>query len=67
MADSGVVWIKSSRSTLTQECVEVAFARAQVLVRDSKNTAGSVLAFDRPAWRTFVLGFRIDAGGGANW
>ncbi|MBL6278044.1 DUF397 domain-containing protein [Micromonospora fiedleri] len=57
--DSEVVWIKSSRSTLTQECVEVAAAPTHILVRDSKDPkGGDVLAFDRPAWWNFVLGFR---------
>ncbi|MEV2239796.1 DUF397 domain-containing protein [Micromonospora sp. NPDC049891] len=64
MADSEIVWIKSSRSTLTQECVEVAGTCAQILVRDSKDPAGPMLAFDRPAWRTFVLDFCDGAAGG---
>jgi hypothetical protein len=47
-------WRKSSRSG-NGNCVEVAGnVPNRVLVRDSKNPAGSVLAFDPSAWRAFV-------------
>jgi hypothetical protein len=47
-------WRKSSFSHDSQgDCVEVAFARTAVAVRDSKNT-GPTLAFDPDRWRAFV-------------
>ncbi|ANZ37501.1 hypothetical protein BBK82_17030 [Lentzea guizhouensis] len=48
------VWRKSSYSNGTPEgdCVEVSVAQ-NVLVRDSKNTAGEMLEFSASAWRAF--------------
>jgi Domain of unknown function (DUF397) len=47
-------WRKSSYSSSSDgNCVEVAFARTEVGVRDSKNT-GPTLAFDPDRWRAFV-------------
>jgi len=52
---SRAMWRKSSRSSGTQaDCVEVAFAPEAVAVRDSKNTAGPVLAFPTPDWTIFL-------------
>lgn len=49
-------WIKSSYSDSSNgsECVEVAAARDTVLVRDSKNTQGPLLAFEERAWADFT-------------
>ncbi|MEO6083356.1 MAG: DUF397 domain-containing protein [Umezawaea sp.] len=48
-------WHKSSYSGGgSSDCVEVARAEAAVLVRDSKNTAGPVLAFPVVQWRAFL-------------
>jgi hypothetical protein len=50
-----VTWRKSTYSTEgAQACVEVALTTAFVGVRDSKNTAGPALAFDRTAWQAFL-------------
>ncbi len=46
-------WRKSSRSTDTSNCVEIALSQAAA-VRDSKNTSGSVLTFPIGAWSAFV-------------
>ena len=35
-------------------CVEVAFAGERVLVRNSRDAAGTVVAFDRAEWSAFV-------------
>lgn len=47
-------WRKSSRSTGSGECIEVAIAADRVLVRDSKHKAGPVLAVTPDEWRTFL-------------
>ncbi|NED12265.1 DUF397 domain-containing protein [Streptomyces sp. SID9124] len=54
--DFELVWIKSSYSSNGNEgdCIEVAAAPAAVLVRDSKNTQGPVLAFEERAWADFT-------------
>lgn len=47
-------WRKSSRSSDTANCVEVAFAGPAVAVRDSKNTDGPVLTFPATNWSAFL-------------
>lgn len=50
-----VAWFKSSYSTGDGgECVEVAATSAAVLIRDSKQLAGPVLAVGAEAWAGFV-------------
>ncbi|NKY44546.1 DUF397 domain-containing protein [Nocardia cerradoensis] len=49
-------WFKSSRSTSTKDCVEVAFLEDGVGVRDSKNPAGPVLVFTSSEWSAFTTG-----------
>ena len=53
---SSAKWKKSTRSgTSGGDCVEVADNLPGVIaVRDSKDSAGPVLAFDPQAWRSFV-------------
>ncbi|MFD8224409.1 DUF397 domain-containing protein [Streptomyces massasporeus] len=54
-ANPNSVWIKSSYSTDEgPDCVEVATAPAQILVRDSKNPDGPLLALAPTAWATFL-------------
>jgi hypothetical protein len=52
---TGAVWRKSTRSQQGGECVEVANLETAAAFRDSKNTSGPVLEFNRPAARRFVL------------
>ncbi|WP_329105437.1 DUF397 domain-containing protein [Micromonospora sp. NBC_01699] len=53
---TGARWRKSTRSgTNGGNCVEVADNLSdRVLVRDSKDRGGGILAFDPVAWRAFV-------------
>jgi hypothetical protein len=51
---SALIWRKSSASGADGGCVEVAKAESSVLVRDSRNRTGRMLAFDLDQWRTFV-------------
>ncbi|MFI7664297.1 DUF397 domain-containing protein [Nocardia sp. NPDC049526] len=54
---SGARWFKSSHSSASQECVEVAFLdKGMVGVRDSKNTAGPALVFTPGEWEAFTTG-----------
>ncbi|MEV6139397.1 DUF397 domain-containing protein [Nocardia sp. NPDC051990] len=54
---SGARWFKSSRSTATKECVEVAFLdQSMVGIRDSKNPTGSALVFTPAEWDAFTAG-----------
>jgi len=50
----GLNWRKASRSATTGECVEVATARGQVAIRDSKDPHGLMLNCSADAWRSFL-------------
>ena len=50
----GIVWHTSSYSGGSGDCVEVAPTPDRVLVRDSKDPGGPVLAVPTPAWRAFL-------------
>ena len=47
-------WRKSSYSTSTGNCVEVAPAADGVVIRHSKHPAAGVITFPYPAWAVFV-------------
>ncbi|MEU0503407.1 DUF397 domain-containing protein [Nocardia sp. NPDC005998] len=52
---SGAVWFKSTRSTGSKDCVQVAHLdRGMVGVRDSKNPTGPVLVFMPSEWDAFT-------------
>ncbi|MBF6148532.1 DUF397 domain-containing protein [Nocardia elegans] len=52
---SGAKWFKSSRSTATRECVEVAFLDGSMVgIRDSKNPNGPALVFTPAEWDAFT-------------
>jgi Domain of unknown function (DUF397) len=51
-----IAWTKSSRSFSNGNCAEVAQAGAQVLVRDSTDPDGPVLALTRDEWNAFLGG-----------
>ncbi|MPZ65637.1 MAG: DUF397 domain-containing protein [Pseudonocardiaceae bacterium] len=50
----GIVWRTSSYSAGNGGCVAVAAAPQRVLVRDSKDPDGPVLAVTPAAWRAFL-------------
>lgn len=47
-------WVRSSLSKANGNCVEVAGLPGVVAVRDSKDPAGPVLAFDGSTWGKFA-------------
>ncbi|CAM4278094.1 DUF397 domain-containing protein [Nocardia ninae] len=50
-------WFKSSYSSPSQDCVEVAFLGGDgVGVRDSKNPNGAALVFSSSEWEVFIAG-----------
>lgn len=52
---TAIQWRKSSYSgDQGGECVEVGESRTSVAVRDSKNTAGPILAFEPTAFTAFL-------------
>ncbi|MFI6362502.1 DUF397 domain-containing protein [Nocardia sp. NPDC050630] len=54
---SGAKWYKSSRSSSTKDCVEVAHLDGGMVgVRDSKNPTGPALVFSPAQWDAFTAG-----------
>ena len=49
------VWVRSTRCTPNNDCVEVA-GGASVGVRDSKNVTGPTLEFATGSWSVFLAG-----------
>jgi len=55
--DSPTGWKKSSRSA-QGDCVEVDLGGDEVLIRDTKDRQGPVLAVSADAWQAFLDGVR---------
>ncbi|WP_280257052.1 DUF397 domain-containing protein [Nocardia wallacei] len=56
---AGARWFKSTRSSGSKDCVEVAFLdEGLVGVRDSKNPSGPALVFAPGEWDAFTTGMR---------
>jgi hypothetical protein len=53
-------WRKSSFSGQNGSCVETASGSGAVLVRDTQDRAGAVLAFTPSAWQDFAARVRDD-------
>jgi hypothetical protein len=54
--EAGEDWRKSSRSAYNGNCVETGCAPGAVLVRDTADRDGTVLAFPVQAWAAFTAG-----------
>ncbi|MFI6321328.1 DUF397 domain-containing protein [Nonomuraea sp. NPDC050556] len=58
-AHPSAVWRKSSFSSNTGECIEVAdLPGGAIGIRDSKDAEGGILVFTAAEWRAFVAGVR---------
>lgn len=53
-AGGAITWRTSSYSTTNGDCVEVGWTVPGVLVRDSKDHSGGVLALTGPEWRMLL-------------
>ena len=51
---TGAVWRKSSRSSGTGQCVEIAYVSGHAAARDSKNPDGPALVFAQHTVHAFV-------------
>jgi Domain of unknown function (DUF397) len=51
-------WRKSTRSSTNGSCVEVRRSADTVLVRDTKDRGGPMLAFPAGVWRSFIGAIR---------
>jgi Domain of unknown function (DUF397) len=47
-------WRKAQRSIGNGNCVEVAHSHEWIVVRDSKNPDGAILAYNAESWRVFT-------------
>jgi hypothetical protein len=47
-------WVKSGRSAMNGECVEVRLVNDAVEIRDSKDVAGPTLRVPPSAWLAFI-------------
>ena len=52
------VWRKSKHSGNSANCVEIALSDTSVLVRDSHDRSGPVLALSAPRWRELMRRIR---------
>lgn len=57
-SDTEMHFRKSSYSSDTANCVEVAFAGSHVAIRDSKNPDGPILTYAAQSWYEFVEALR---------
>lgn len=54
-------WRKSSYSTSSNNCVEVATTTSGIMVRDSKNPSGPALTFTPRTWTAFIRAIDLGA------
>jgi hypothetical protein len=65
-ASTHTTWRKSSYSTATGDCVEVAPTADSVAIRHSKHPAAGMIAFPHRSWTAFVREVSEDGLTGAN-
>ncbi|MFE6161846.1 DUF397 domain-containing protein [Streptomyces sp. NPDC056486] len=53
-SSSGLFWRRSSYSGADGECVEIAFVRKAVIVRDSQNPSEPGVVFSVERWQAFL-------------
>jgi hypothetical protein len=51
---SALTWRKSKESTSDGQCVEIACAGESVMLRDSRDPSGPILAFSSARWSAFL-------------
>lgn len=51
---------RRSRACSNAACIEVAEDGTSFFVRDSKESAGEILTFDRRSWADFITGVKSD-------
>ena len=56
-ANSDLEWRKATASE-ESNCVEVAVTRSSILIRNSRDPVGEVLAFTYREWHAFLAGIR---------
>lgn len=66
MVDPPLSWRRSRRCE-AHACLEVAFTRDRVLVRDSQTPAVPALEFTEDAWRSFCDALKRGACGADGW
>jgi hypothetical protein len=54
IAMGNLEWRKARRSANNGACVELAPAAGQILIRDSKDRSGPVIAYSEYSWRRFI-------------
>ncbi|QIS18677.1 DUF397 domain-containing protein [Nocardia terpenica] len=61
MSTPAAAWFKSSYSSTSGDCVEVAFLSPDTIgVRDSKNPTGPALTFTAAEWDSFTATLRAN-------
>jgi hypothetical protein len=60
--DAAISWRKSSFSN-SGDCVECLLVNTSILVRDSKDSQGTVLAFGRSEWSAFLAVVKVASSG----
>ena len=53
-----LTWTKASHSTANGHCIEIASARGNIAIRDSKDPDGLILAFTASEFAAFIDGAR---------
>jgi hypothetical protein len=53
-----LAWRKSTGSVTDEECVEVARLGGSVLIRDSRDRSGPILAFSHTEWQALMTRIR---------